>query len=294
MIEYLEKLIHERDYRKALEVAERMLGEGRREPRELLVINSALFTSRYHLGQYLGAAEVGPTVMGLARDLEEWDVHGAACVDLSATYHDLNRHGDAIQILQEYLENLSRYQNARKFEFHAWYNLGRSLMALGNYHEATEAFDRAVLIGNASGNYRLAHSSRHALIEALLQTPSLDRIPGLLATSASFLRRNARADNSEESWLFHLRLRAEYALLTARYKRARCIIARGLMLAESKPRHLFDFHILLTRLGMQVGDVAEALEHAATAKINADLCRRHDLGSQAAQLGYRLSHLAKG
>lgn len=289
MIEYLEKLVEERQLEKALAYAEQLLLAGDRTPRELLVINCALLTARLYLEEYYGAMLAGQLAMNLARDLNEWDYFGQACVNLGVACGRLRLFEDTQKYLYEYLVKLPLYRTSGRFEPLAWYNLGIAHHMGGRNHEAASAFSKALQVANRQGMDRQAHGIRQGLIEAYLEIGELSPVPGILAKCLHYIRHNSDAPELSETRLWHFHLRAKFAVKTQRYGRAVTVAAKGLREAQDSPVHQYDMYMVLAEATHLMGDTRRSLRYALHARVCAMRCHRYDLEYQAADFMYELT-----
>lgn len=290
MMEYLEKLVEDREYDKALAYAEQLLLNREVQPNELMVINCMMARARVMKTEFHGAIISGVLSLRLAKDLEEWDYHGLSCLALSASYIMLRQFAEASDICYEYLAYLPMYSKASsQFEVRIWYNLGIIHNRLGNGHEAIRSLHRAVEAARRLENDRDMHRVRHALIGAHLVTQDYRAVPGLLAKCLKYLRNNAQEPGGYESKLWHFVLRSEFGLATNRLSRADLVANHGLRLASGYPRHQFQFHLILSRIAYVKGQLKQALGHTLSARVYAIRCHRFDLETEASELMYELA-----
>lgn len=288
MIEYLEKLIADREYQKALDYAEQLMLEGDHTLQDLLNIYSAIQKSRVELGEYHAAVVSGHLAVKIARDLGDWDRYGHATFLLGATHGWLRQTDEWILWTYEYLSQLQYYATARDYEANAWYNLGLSHAERGNDVAASQALQKAMAVALRTGKHYLAHCIRHALIKVSLRAQQLDGIPQLLARSGHYLRVNSTAPYFADSRLWHYVLRVEFAIGTKRLQRAAKVASRGLKYASDRP--LFRFYLLMcqARLAWLNGDLKDAVGQALAARVCAVQCRRFELEADAADFMYEV------
>lgn len=288
MIEYLEKLLDGRENEKALAYAEQMLRDSRSTPLEMLAAQVGLLKVRCWLNQDDQAIGPGCVAIRMASELEEWDYHGLACLFLGGVYQKLRKHREAIDVLHQYFGHFHLYGTARSYQANAWYNLGLLYAASQNHKQAMQAFMKALEITEAAGWHRFAHGIRQALVEQYIRNGDVGQVPLLLAKSGHYLRHHPNELDATQSRLFHLKLRAEFAMSTKRLDRAHAVALRGLSESAKRLEHLCYFHMVLANIARQKGRPVEALGHASAAKVYASKDHRYDLESEATNLCYEV------
>jgi tetratricopeptide (TPR) repeat protein len=286
MIEYLDKLIQDKEYGKATEYAERLLLDRDYSPVELLAINCALLTARVHLGEHHGAVMIGEVAVKDARELEQWDRFGMACLDLGFAYHRLQRYSEAIATWYDYLHHLPFLDSALKYETSVRANIALAFNALGDSSNAAKELRLAVVTAQRNGDQRMVHAMRHLLINTLLSMGDFTDIPRLLAQTGYYLRHNGNSDNYGDSLHWHMKFRVDYAILTHRLSRALGLALRGLDMVEGQPIYQFTFHMLLAKISRQFGRARDSLGHLTAARVYAMRSHRYDLESQAIEALY--------
>jgi tetratricopeptide (TPR) repeat protein len=288
MIEYLERLVEERQYPEALKYAEQMLLAGDLSMRDLMVINYVLMIGRSETSQYHAALIPGQLTLRLARELEEWDYHGLACMDLSHVFSTIRQYDQACELCYEFLSHLHLYNRTSKFEFSIWDNLGIIQGRLGNAVEAVKSLKRALEVATTIEKLAYTFGTRHALIGAHLSGKDHQQIPGLLA-KCLLLMRNKPELTTLTGRLWHFVLRAEFGLATGRFDRAEKVTRHGMAMAQREQRHMYSFQMLLARIAHARGDLSEALGFALGARVYAIRCQRYDLEFEASELMYKFA-----
>ncbi|HWI50593.1 MAG TPA: hypothetical protein VNT01_00450 [Symbiobacteriaceae bacterium] len=289
MIEYLEQLVEAGKSREALKVAEMLLSRDGTSSRDLLVINSAQVVSHCRLEEWEEALVAGDVTMKLAKESGEWDIFGIVSIHVAVAYSRLRQYEDAISRIYEYLSGLPNYTKSETYEALAWYNLGLFLSVLDKHEDAATALCCALAAAMRAGNDRYAHGIRQALIEAYLRSGDLLAVVRLLAQSAHYLRRNPRAHMWHDSWAFHMKLRAEFALATGRSVRAGAVAVRALEKTIGEPEHECRFHLILAKVASGNHRSVDALGHALAARSCAVRSARRDLEAEATDMVYELS-----
>jgi tetratricopeptide (TPR) repeat protein len=280
MIEYLEKLLDDKEYGKALAYAEELL-RNENSSEEMAAIYSAVLDGRVHLTDYSGAVVAGEIAVRLAREAHAWDYFGAACMNLGAAYYYLRDWEQAINAWTDFLTGLASYQKASAFEATVRYNLGLAQAAIGNVAEACHNMEQAIAAANRLGNEGFAHGIRLALVGSLLKAGDLNSIPRLLAQCEHFIRSQYSDSHVRDSGLWHMSLRIEYTFTTGRLDKARRLALRAVFHPVGRSDHQFSFHMMLARVARRRGVAIEALGHSLAARIHAERCHRHDLLTEA-------------
>lgn len=288
MIEYLEKLVEEKEYEKALAYAEQLLLDPNISSWNLMVVYSMLCVARCETGEYYGGQVAGQLAVKMAQALEAWDYYGSSAVRLGVCYDRLRQPENAIAAWYDYLTHLRSYSKALVYHTTALYNIGLVLGSLGRYEESILTLQQAAEVAQATRDPRKAHGIRHALIDAHLRYGKLDQVPALLAKCAHYLRNNPSVAKHTLSGLWHIVLRVRYALATNRVSRAFRVAQRGLRLAEGWPHVIFALRMLMARGYEQMGDFRSAMEEALHARRVSMDARRFDLEYTAANYMYEL------
>lgn len=288
MVDYLEHLIESRQWEQAIRYAEEILLQGNCSQRDIMVTNRCLLTARIETGEVNGALVAGQMAIQMALDLQEWDYYGTCCVDMGLTHVRLQQSDLANHYYYEYLAKLPYYVHALRWEADVCYNLGRNQASAGQIQEAIQSFERALRAADRTGDSRVAHGVRHALIETYIKAGEVGPVPQLLARCAHYLRHHPRARDIRQSRLYHLDLRAQFALLTNRFDRALAIALRGLQESEGDPQHQYDFHMVLARIALRTKFVQVAFGHLLAARVYSVRCRRYDLEARVSEHMYKI------
>jgi len=289
LIDYLEKLVEEGKHEAAIECAERLMLSRENSPLDLARIHTGLLISRYWTQQFYAASVSGQLAMNLSRDCESWDTFGQCCFYVGLNYHRLSDPHRAISTLFEFFCYKGFYTVSAGLEPWVWYNLGVVHTKVNNPSEAIGYLVRAHDSAEDRGDLYLQHASRHALIEAHLLMGELRFIPKLMAQSLYFLRKNAHKSFYSDGYLWHMLLRANYALSRSRFDRAMAISTMALRFSENKHRQKFHLHMLLAGLFMKKGLINEAFGHSLSARICAIRGNRFDYETQAMELIYQMT-----
>lgn len=281
MIEYLRQLIQDQQWQTALSYAEQLASKANLTPHDLAVLYFAILRSRGAMGDYAGAIVAGELAIKFASEVEDWDSYGSACNDLGVAHFMLKQYDKSIHYFGEYIGFVARYEQALKFHTLVWYNLSCAYRAAGNGSGAIYALTKALEQARSTGDAEWASGLTLALADARLKAGEVDQVPRLLAQSGHYLR--CLSDNRDR-FLYLTTYRTEFALRTARLRRARMLAVKGLTLSEGQPRHRFGFHMLLSKIELAANANSNALDHALSARAYASICQRPDLEAQASEL----------
>jgi len=288
VIEYLEKLVEDQDYQRALAYAEQLLLNPDATPYDMLRVYEQVLKARLESDEFYGAQVAGELALKMAEELNEWDRYGHVALMLGVASDRLRQHDKALECYHDYLSHLTSYTNSSRFEALVLYNIGTIYNISDRREEALRMFRRAEEAANRANNERQAHGIRHALIDAYLRCDKLDEIPPLLAKCAWFLRSHRGVSNWRRSFLWHHILRTRYALGTNRLGRAMKVAERGLVCSASEPEYKHRFHMLIALIHERQQQPVLALEHAMQARVTAIQARRYDLEYDAGLYVYGL------
>jgi tetratricopeptide (TPR) repeat protein len=289
MIEYLEKLIEDREYLQAVSYAERLLLDTEHTSQEIVAIHCAMLTARVWLGENHGALVTGELVLQLAKELEAWDYYGTACLSMGVVHGRLCQYDAALQSWYDYIEHRRFYDDAIKHEAVVWFNIGKVCIVTGDRQQALTSLAHAMEACNRIvGHGRYAHGIRQALINVYIEAGETSPVPGLLVKCDHYLRHHPDALEVHESWLWELKLRAEFAAATDRPQRAIAVALHGIAQSEGMPRHQFSFHMLLANLQKKRNHTKESLGHSLAARVYAVQSQRYDYEAEATNLMYEI------
>lgn len=283
MLEYLEKLMQDEDWRAAQRYAEELLRRHDLAEADIARIYYALANARFAARDFDGAAFAGNIVLAITERLQMWDLFGQTCLNLSATYHGMGDITNAEEMVHRLLEKIDHCsERAPWLEATAWFNMGTFHFTSNRHVDAERCFQFSLEAARRRGLTRYAHGVRQAMVETYLQLGLVERVPSLLAHSAHYLRHcDTTVPQYRQSVLFHYLLRIKYAMKTNKLRRARVLALRALTNAVGEPRHQFDFHMQLAQLASRAASIGEAIGHSLAAQVYAAQCNRHDLEREA-------------
>jgi tetratricopeptide (TPR) repeat protein len=287
MLDYLEQLIKEQQWEEALILAERLLLDQENRVEDLFRINMALVTARAALGEYAGVILLGEHSLGMAADLQAWDQYLTLCHYVGVSYSCLNQWDLAKEAWHNYINHLPLYGQDHFFEVITWFHLGLAYEVGGELEAAVKYHLKAREVAERFGTDRQLLGVNHALIHDYVKLGRFEPIPRLLAKTAHFLRKNPDAEEWGKAKLFNLQVRANFALQTKRYKRARQVALRGLNLAVNEPLHQFSFHMILASVAQATGRTGDMINHYLAARVAAIRARRYDREYDAAESLYK-------
>jgi tetratricopeptide (TPR) repeat protein len=287
MLDYLEQLIKEQQWEEALILAERLLLDQDNRVEDLFRINMALVTARVSLGEYAGAILLGEHSLGMASDLQDWGAYLTLCHYIGVSYSCLNQWPAAREAWLNYINHLELYGQDHLFEVITWFHLGVAHEAQGDLEDAVRYHLKAREVAERCGTSRQVLGVNHAIIHDYVKLGKFDLIPELLAKTAHYLRNHPEADEWGKAKIFNLQVRANFALQTRRYERARLVALRGLSLAVNEPLHQFAFHMILASVAQATGHTAQMINHYLAARVAAIRARRYDCEYGAAESLYK-------
>lgn len=291
MIDYLEKLVEEREHAEGLVLAEQLMLNPDNTMYDMLRINHAMQTCRLYLNEFHGSIVSGQLATKLAVDLGVWDYFGRASINLAMALGSVGQHAEALAAAYDYLSHLNRYTDVGILEVRAWYNIGVAQGYLGNKNEAIHALTRAADLATDHEALLSAHGVRHALVGAHLAMSEVGPIPCLLAKCLKFLRDHQGEDSMDMSLVWHYILRTRYAMATNRFDRAIKVAMKGIAIGHGKPDYLYEFYTLLSKISLAKKDKGMALSYALSARISAIRARRFDRELAASELVYDIARL---
>lgn len=277
MIEYLETLIQDREFEKALASAEQVLLNPDNTAWDLMAVYSYLCHARCKTGEFYGAQVAGQLAVKMAQELKAWDYFGYSSLWLGVCYDRLRQPDNAIATWYDYLAHLPSYRGAAKYHVIVFFNIGLVTVQTGRIEEGLNMLRKAENAANKAKDYRKAHGIRHALIDAQLRYGQLDEIPALLAKCAYYLRHNPTVTSYTQSLVWHLVLRIRYALATKRPHRALRLANRGICMTANLPAQGYHFRHLGAQAYEQLGDLRMAMVEGVQARAAAIEARRFDL-----------------
>lgn len=289
MIEYLEKLVEEKQYEAAIRYAEQMLLGGNCSTKEIVRIYGALTICRLMLGEYYGAVVAGRVCKEAAEEAGDWDTLGLVCRDLGVAYARLGQLQTVIAHYYDFLSHLNQYSRSYEWQALVWFNLGLSYRETGDLNQAVNALTRGLEVAVREGRGRLAHGLRHALAHVLIRLGRLQEVPRLLAQALAYIHRLPRGVDRTQTLLWHHFIRVEFAAQTNRFHRAVQLTQRSLGLASGFPDIQSNLMLVLATVSARQGNNSLAIRHLLSARVFAIQGRRYDLELQASEWMYRLS-----
>lgn len=288
MLDYLEQLIKEQKWEEALIIAEQLLANQENTVEDQLRINTALITARAWIGEYAGVVLLADHASRMAADQENWEVYLTIHHYLGLAYWVLNQWPEAKRVWLNFIEVLNAHHLNHLFEVVTWFHLGLASQNDNDFESAIRYFLQARSVAEKSGNGRRILGINHALIHAYTKQGKYDVVPALLAKSASYLRANRDVDDWESSRLWHLNVRANFALATRRFQRAKLLAARALAHSDIGPLHQFHMHMILATAAKHLGERAQMVDHYLRARVCAIKARRYECEVQAAETLYQV------
>jgi tetratricopeptide (TPR) repeat protein len=286
MLDYLEQLIKVDQWEEALVIAEQLLLNKDNTLEDQVRINLALITARAWLGEYSGVVLLGDHAARMAADLENWEAYLTFHHYLGHAYSVLNQWAEAKRVWLNFVETLPVYGRDHLFEVMTWFHLGLASEKENDLQSAINYYLQARRVAEKNGNGRQILGVNHALIQAYTKQGNFSLVSPLLAKAAHYLRNNQSAKDWEKARLFHLQVRASFALGTRRYRRAKLIANRALSHQGSVPIHEFHMHMILATVAKNIGTPSEMVDHYLRARVSAIRARRYDFEVDAAESLY--------
>jgi tetratricopeptide (TPR) repeat protein len=281
VIEYLKELIRDKNWTEALSCAVALTNNSTSTLEELTAAYCAMLRARLAIRDYAGARVAGKLATEIAKEQEDWDAYGIACNDLGVTHFMLKEYDSAAVQFNEYLSNVHRYREAISLQVQVWFNLGCVYRASNRGQDAIAALSRGLEQAKHFGDPESLHSIRVTLVDAKLKAGETEQVPRLLAQTGRYLQ---KIGANNQQLLYYTAYRVEFALLTGRYRRARILASRALLVTEGKSRWQFDFHILLAKVEQALQSWEAAIGHALAAQTCALHCGRSDLDVEASAI----------
>lgn len=286
MLDYLEQLIKEQKWEEALVIAEQLLLDQQNTVEDQLRINLALITARTWLGEYAGVVLLGDHAARIAADLEEWETFLTIHHYLGFSYFVLEQLLEAKKVWVRFIEHLPKVGHRHMFEVMTWFHLGIAAEKESDLNVAVSYFLKAREVAERNGNRRQVLGLNHALINAYTKLSEFHLVPPLLASAASYLRNNHDVADGQKARLYHLQVRANFALSTKRYIRAKLVATRALTHSADAPANQFNIHMILAAVAKQMGSSSEMVDHYLRARVSAIRARRYDCEVNAAESLY--------
>jgi tetratricopeptide (TPR) repeat protein len=283
MLDYLEQLIKERKWEEALILAEQLVQKTDNTAEDMVRINLALIIARSLTAEHAGVVTLGDHALGMAADVANWNAYLTMCHYVAFSHVSLNQLAQAQQYWLRYIENVDKYTEHHAYEISTWFNLGVSTFLMGDYESAVYYYEHAKRVTLVCGTKRQLLGVNHALISGYILLGQYDRVPRLLAQTAHYLRNNVGADEWLKAKFSHYKVRAEFALSTRRYKRARQVANRCLDLATDYPEHRYHMHMILAGVSKECDQFEEMARHLTAARVAAIRARRYDYELHAAE-----------
>lgn len=286
MLDYLEQLIKEQKWEEALVVAEQLLLNHDNGVEDQLRLNMALVIARTFLGELSGVILLGDHAARIAADLGDWNSYLTIHHYLGYAFSAIGDWEEAKRVWLNFIASLPRYGESHLFEVTTWFHLGLATERENNVDDAVRYFLQARHVAEKNDNGRQVLGVNHALIAAYTKQGKFNLVPDLLAQSARYLRHNQGEFLWRKAWLHHLQVRANFALATKRYERARLVAQRALSYPEAEPIHLYHIHMILASVAKNVGTQRELVDHYLRARVFAIKARRYDFEVDAAESLY--------
>lgn len=287
MVDYLKELLAKGEYQRAIDLAESMMRAHDLSLNGVMMVNSILAEARYLMNEFHGTITSGSVAIKIAKELDDRVCLARVSQFVGIAYARLGQPRAAVSTFYEYLAQ--PYPDRKVTDdIKVWYNIGLAYQVQGDAHEAVEALRKALKLAEISKLDRLAHGIRHALVQPLVLSGRFEEVPAILAKCLSFIRRAEPSEDKAVTRLWHLVIRAKFALLTGRLGRCEAIARKGLSESVKYPQPYYTFNMLLAEVSQKRGETPKALHHYLAARVTAITSRRFDLELEASELMYLL------
>jgi tetratricopeptide (TPR) repeat protein len=283
MLDYLEQLIHEQKWEEALVIAEQLVQKTDNTVEDMVRINLGLIVARAMIREHSGVVTLADHAAGMATDVGNWDAYLTICHFAAFAHLSLNQLAQAKHYWLSYIDHVSKFDGNHMYEMVTWFNLGVTVAQEGKDTESVYYYEQAKKVAQIRGTKRQLLGVNHALINAYTRLRQYDKVPTLLAQTAHYLRNNSLSEDWYRARLFHFKVRAEFALATRRYLRARLVAGRCLQLATDHPEHRYFMHMILATVARDTQKHEELVRHLTSARISAIRARRYDFELTAAE-----------
>lgn len=286
MLDVLNRLMEEGDYKKCLRLAEQLLLKGGWSLSEMAGINLVICRCRLGIQDPYGAIAAGMLAVKLAKDIGEFDLLGRALLNLGTAYVGIRQHDQALQQFYTYLDYRQEYHEALRLEGAIWRHIGVTHQRKLESQKAVEALTRArQWYAEREVDYSTFACS-HDLINTYLQmhetdpVHTLEPVKDLLAHQKEIAHRNQRETYYKGTYL--LDLAATY-LAEGRAARAMVSANQAMEIHRGDRLHSFHCEMILHRCEMERGNPRQALGHALAARVYAVGGRFYELEFLASQ-----------
>lgn len=283
MLDYLEQLIKEGQWEEALILAEQLVQKTDNTVEDMVRINLSLIVARAMIREHSGVITLSDHALGMASDVGNWGAFLTICHFVAFAHVSLNQRDKAKQYWLKYIENAAKFDGQHIYEIATWFNLGATSAQESDFEASVYYYEQAKKVTVARGTSRQLLGVNHALISAYTGLRQYDRVPLLLAQTLHYLRHNSDADDWVKARFFHNKVRAEFALATKRYHRARMVAERSLELAKDFPEHRYFMHMIMANVARETEQYGEMVKHLTSARISAIRARRYDFELNAAE-----------
>lgn len=283
MLDYLEQLIKEQKWEEVLHVAEQLVQKSDNTVEDMVRISLALIIARAMIRENSGVVTLADHALEMAVDVGDWDAYLTICHFVAFAHLSLNQVDRAKYYWISYIENKDKYVGYHLYEIVTWFNLGVTVAQLGDDAGAVYYYEQARKVTLARGMDRHLLGINHALINAYTRLKQYDKVPRLLAQTLHYLRHNQLDDRFDPAKFFHFKVRAEFALATRRFRRARLVAERCLDMKDISQEHQYLVHMILAKISRETHEFDCMVRHLTSARIAAIRARRYDYELIAAE-----------
>lgn len=281
----LGRLLQCGEYKRCLEEATALLAAGAHDSEEVARIQAAICRSRLELTDFFGAVAAGQEAVVFAAEAQNYDVIGAALVDLATALVAVRLYDQAVDLFERYLDGLPTYTASRCMEGIALYRMADALHRTGRHRAALECYSRARLWFERFGDEESSRESARAMMRLFLDAGEPEQALPLLLEGDQYA---ARCPGDREFLGAHLLDRAMYFLAVGRYEESKQEAFRALEAVGDWLVQQARANLLLCHNALALNQPREALAFALAARVSAIDGRLYDLEFEASDVLFRL------
>lgn len=273
--EYLERLIHEKNWGEALRAAEQFAPLQDQPPETMAWIQFALAAGRiYHRQDYVGGLEPAYKAAQRARALNLIPLYGRALADLSLALLHTGQNERVLRCCVEILRHTWEYGADRQWlRAVALHNIAFVQRKRQRFDLALPAFERAARAYAAAGRADRSFVARGFQVVCAVEGQQLGRVPALLKDLWQWIRLHHLGQDAGAWYLYYSAL---HQLGKGQYGRATDLALKALAHPPPKDDMAFCAHIVLYRCAQHFGEHADALGHALAARMASIESKRLD------------------
>lgn len=281
VVDFLETLIEQAQYKECLSAAEHLLLSGQSSLADLAELNMAVARSRMWLRDYFGAVPAAQLAYKIAADQKYVHLMAKASWVLAAAYYYTRQYDSLISLGYEYYERVPASWQSPVNDAKVSNLIGLAYYYTQNYREGLRAFVRA------TASYRQAKDNESVLRNTIWSVRCAQAM-GDHSQSRSTLAKAMRLARGipTDVWVHQeiLVLRSEDAFRSGRPERGAYLALRALALhVEQSKLAKFRALMLLHKYHFDRGELKDALGYALAGRVTALESRLFHLEYEAAE-----------